>query len=94
MPCRITLGAPDLFSWFRFRSMRRPRGIELTNDSLALGIRISQLAFVPAWQVGPSSPLLSAMRGINDPVVPPGVKDAPFLRAKERLEELQRRSNG
>lgn len=54
-------------------------GLELTRENFELGIRISSLVFVPAWQVSPSSPLIGAMRGIFDPVLPAGMTEAPFM---------------
>lgn len=51
-----------------------------------LGIKLSHLVFVPAWKVGGTSPLIAAMRGINDPLVPPGETAVPFLQALERLQ--------
>jgi hypothetical protein len=60
--------------------------IEMTEESSKLGIKLSHLEFIPAWQVGPTSPLVAAMNGITDPVVPTGVADAPFLQAIEHLK--------
>ncbi|HGX3311195.1 TPA: hypothetical protein ACNH8R_002220 [Pseudomonas aeruginosa] len=60
-------------------------GMEMTNENYELGIKLSHLRFIPAWQVDEKSPLLGAMGGITDPVLPPDVTEAPFLRALERL---------
>jgi hypothetical protein len=60
-------------------------GIETKRESIEIGIKLSHLKFIPAWQVDGNSPLITAMRGITDPVLPPGVTDAPFLQALERL---------
>lgn len=63
-----------------------PGIIEMNRDNLQLGIKLSHLEFIPAWKVGVTSPLITAMRGIADPVVPPGVTDVPFLKALERFQ--------
>ncbi|HFK9515971.1 TPA: hypothetical protein ACIR4Z_001750 [Pseudomonas aeruginosa] len=60
-------------------------GTQMTNENFELGIQLSQLRFIPAWQVGETSPLLGAMGGITDPVVPQDVAEVPFLRALERI---------
>lgn len=60
-------------------------GIEMTRENFELGIKLSHLEFIPAWQVDEASPLITAMRGITDPVLPPGVTEAPFLQALKRL---------
>lgn len=61
--------------------------IEISEESLQLGIKLSHLNFIPAWQVGVNSPLITAMHGITDPILPPGVTDAPFLQAIELLKQ-------
>ncbi|MEW3686331.1 UNVERIFIED_CONTAM: hypothetical protein QOZ25_03580 [Pseudomonas aeruginosa] len=60
-------------------------GIQVTSENYELGIQLSDLRFIPAWQVEETSPLLGAMHGITDPVLPPNVTEAPFLRALERI---------
>ncbi|EIJ46155.1 hypothetical protein GWL_31830 [Herbaspirillum sp. GW103] len=60
--------------------------IEMTSKNFDLGIKLSHLQFIPAWKVSENSPLVSAMSGITDPVLPSGVTDAPFLQALERLK--------
>lgn len=60
-------------------------GLALAHENFDLGIRISSLQFVPAWEVDPSSPLVTAMRGITDPALPAGVTEAPFM---QRLQKL------
>ncbi|MGY4206836.1 hypothetical protein ACVK00_000206 [Burkholderia sp. PvR073] len=62
-----------------------PGVIEMTNENRQLGIKLSHLKFIPAWQIGATSPLITAMRGITDPVIPHGVSEIPFLQAIERL---------
>jgi hypothetical protein len=62
-----------------------PAMIEIEEENLKLGIRLSHLEFVPAWQVGATSPLFTAMRGITDPIVPQGINAVPFLEALDRL---------
>lgn len=65
---------------------RAALGFEMTQENFALGIQLSQLEFVQAWRVGGNSPLLTAMRGITDPVLPAGVEKAPFIEALERFK--------
>lgn len=60
--------------------------IEMTKESFQLGINLSHLEFIPAWQVAATSPLITAMGGITDPILPLGVTNAPFLEAIERLK--------
>ena len=60
--------------------------MELTSENFDLGIKLSNLEFIPAWRVDETSPLIAAMGGITDPVLPPGVTEAPFLQALERLK--------
>lgn len=62
-----------------------PGIIEMKAENLQLGIKLSYLKFIAAWQVGATSPLIPAMRGITDPVIPHGVSEVPFLQALERL---------
>lgn len=62
-----------------------PGGIKMTRENFELGIKLSHLEFIPAWQVEGTSPLITAMCGITDPILPPGVTNAPFLQALERL---------
>ncbi|NIK00676.1 hypothetical protein [Xanthomonas cannabis] len=59
-------------------------GIALARENIDLGIKISSLQFVPAWKVDPSSPLITAMRGITDPVLPAGMTEAPFMQRLQR----------
>ncbi|MCQ9617980.1 hypothetical protein L1889_15965 [Paenalcaligenes niemegkensis] len=60
-------------------------GIEMTRENFELGIKLSHLEFIPAWQVDGTSPLVTAMRGITDPFLPPGMTEAPFFQALARL---------
>lgn len=62
-----------------------PGIIEMKQENLQLGIKLSHLEFIPAWQVGGTSPLITAMHGVTDPVIPLGVTEVPFLQALERL---------
>lgn len=62
-----------------------PSIIEMKEENLQLGIKLSHLEFIAAWQVGATSPLITAMRGITDPIIPPGITEVPFLQALERL---------
>lgn len=68
-----------------------PTIIEMNTENLQLGINLSHLKFIPAWKVGATSPLITAMRGITDPVVPAGATEVPFLQA---LERIQSRNSG
>lgn len=61
-------------------------GIEMTRENFELGIKLSHLEFTPAWKVGGTSPLITAMRGITDPLLPEGVANAPFLQVLERFK--------
>lgn len=60
-------------------------GVEVTHENFELSIKLFHLKFIPAWEVDAASPLVTAMRGITVPVLPPGVTEAPFLQALERL---------
>ncbi len=62
-----------------------PGIIEMKKENLQLGITLSHLKFFPAWQVGATSPLITAMRDITDPIIPHGITEVPFLQAFERL---------
>jgi hypothetical protein len=65
--------------------------IEMTNENLQLGIKLSQLQFIDAWKVGITSPLITAMRGITDPIIPHGITEVPLLQA---LEHFATRKSG
>jgi hypothetical protein len=43
-----------------------------------------RLRIVPAWQIGPNDPASVALKGINDPLIPPDVTDPPVLKALKR----------
>jgi hypothetical protein len=62
-------------------------GIEMTRENFELGIKLTQLKFIPAWQVAENSPIVVAMLGISDPVLPPGMTAPPYLQALKRFEE-------
>lgn len=62
-----------------------PGIIEMKAENLQLGIKLSHLKFIAAWQVGATSPLITAMRGVTDPFIPHGVTEVPFLQALERM---------
>jgi hypothetical protein len=62
-------------------------GIEMTRENFELSVKLSHLEFIPAWQVDGTSPLIAAMSGITDPVLPPGVTEAPFMQALERFRK-------
>lgn len=61
-------------------------------DDAALGIELRHLAVVPAWKIGPGTPLMSTLGNIEDPVIPNDVVDPPILRALERLKGFRERS--
>lgn len=63
-------------------------GMLMDNEDLKLGIELTYLTVVPAWQVGASSPLFTAMLGIKDPIIPADVTDPPFAKVLQRLDEI------
>ncbi|MDC8015435.1 hypothetical protein [Tahibacter soli] len=67
-------------------------GIPLEQEDIDLEIELSDLSVVPAWEVDASSPLVSAMFGIDDPFVPAGVIDPPFAEVRRRLRESKHRA--
>lgn len=64
-------------------------GMPLEEEDLNLGIELTQLKVIPAWKVGGSSPLIGAMGGIEDPVIPADVTDPPFAETLQRLYEIK-----
>lgn len=66
-------------------------GMLMDEEDLKLGIELTRLMVVPAWQVDGSSPLMGAMGGIEDPVIPADVTDPPFAEVLRRLDEMKRR---
>jgi hypothetical protein len=44
-----------------------------------------RLRIVPAWQIGPNDPASAALKGINDPLIPPGVSDPPVLKVLKQF---------
>jgi len=44
-----------------------------------------RLRIVPAWQIGPNDPASAALKGINDPLIPPDVTDPPVLKTLKRF---------
>jgi len=69
-------------------------GMRMDQEDLRLGIELANLSVVPAWQIDGSSPLIGAMGGIEDPVIPGDVSNPPFAELLRRRQELnQRRSN-
>ena len=66
-------------------------GIFVDEDDLKLGIELTRLTVVPAWQVDGSSPLMGAMRGIEEPFIPADVTDPPFAEVLRRLNEMKQR---
>ena len=66
-------------------------GMLMDEEDLKLGIELTHLMVVPAWQVDGSSPLIGAMGGIEDPVIPADVTDPPFAAVLRRLDEMKQR---
>ena len=56
-----------------------------------LGIDLAVLTDVPAWQVVTSSPLIAALRDIEDPFIPAAVTDPPFAEVLRRFDEMTQR---
>lgn len=56
-----------------------------------LGIELNHLTVIPAWKVGGNSPLIVAMNGIEDPVIPADVTHPPFVEVLKRLNEIKQR---
>jgi hypothetical protein len=67
------------------------QGMLMDEKDLKLGIELVRLTVVPAWQVDVSSPLIGAMRGIEDPFIPADVTDPPFAGIRRRLDEMRQR---
>jgi len=69
-------------------------GMQMDEEDLNLGIELAGLTVLPAWQIEGSSPLIGAMSGIEDPVIPRDVANPPFAGLLRRRQELnQRRTN-
>lgn len=66
-------------------------GIWVGEEDFKLGIELTRLTVVPAWQVDGNSPLIGAMDGIEDPFIPAGVTDPPFAKVLRRLDEMKQR---
>lgn len=66
-------------------------GMFIEEENLKLGIELKQLTVVPAWQVDANSPLVTAMHGIEDPLIPADVTDPPFAEVLKHLNEMKRR---
>jgi hypothetical protein len=64
-------------------------GILVDDEDFKLGIELTRLTVVPAWQVDANSPLITAMRGIDDPLIPADVTDPPFAEVLRRLDEMK-----
>lgn len=65
-------------------------GMPMDEKDYMLGIELTHLTVVPAWQVDASSPLITAMRGIEAPFIPADVTDPPFAKVLQRLNEMKR----
>ena len=63
----------------------------IAEEDLKLGIKLTRLTVLPAWQVDASWSLITAMRGIEDPFIPAGVTDPPFAGVLRRLAEMKQR---
>jgi hypothetical protein len=64
-------------------------GMLIVEEDLKLGIEMTRLTVVPAWKVDASSPLITAMRGIEKPFIPADVTDPPFAEVLRRLDEMK-----
>lgn len=58
-----------------------------------LSLEKRNLRIVPAWEIGPNDPASAALRGIDDPVIPPGVSDPPILNVLKRFHATNEREN-
>ncbi|MDQ0621017.1 hypothetical protein [Paraburkholderia graminis] len=67
------------------------QGLAMEEEDFTLGIRLANISVTAAWQVGPDSPLIGAMRGIETPVIPSGEANPPFYGLKQRLNESKRK---
>lgn len=63
----------------------------MDEENLRLGIELSRVTVVPAWKIDANSPLVTAMHGIEDPLIPPDVTDPPFAKALRRHNEMRQR---
>jgi hypothetical protein len=63
----------------------------MDEDDFKLGIELARLTVVPAWQVDASSPLIAAMRGIEDPFIPADVTGPAFAEVLRRLDDMKQR---
>lgn len=66
-------------------------GSPVDEEDYKLGIELTGLAVVPAWQVSADSPLIGAMGGIENPIIPADVKDPPFAEVQRCLKEMRQR---
>ena len=69
----------------KFGSYRLAPGLLASTQSMPpyareLFIQKRRLRIVPAWQIGPNNPVSAALRGIDDPLIPPDVNDPPVLK--------------
>lgn len=67
-------------------------GVRMDQEDAKLGIELAHLTVVPAWQIEASSPLITAMQGIEDPFIPSDVTAPPFAEVLQRLNEMRRRA--
>jgi hypothetical protein len=51
-------------------------------DGNQYSIMKKKIRIVPAWEIGPNDPASAAIGGIENPIIPDGVIDPPFTKAK------------
>jgi hypothetical protein len=66
-------------------------GPALAEEDFMLGIGLANISVTAAWQVGADSPLIGAMRGIKNSVIPSGEANPPLYVLKQSLDEIKRK---
>lgn len=66
-------------------------GSLVDKEDCKLGIELTGLTVVPAWRVSADSPLIAAMHGIENPLIPADVTDPPFAELQRHLNEMRQR---
>lgn len=65
----------------------------LEQEDAELSLQLAELTVVPAWKIDADSPLIGAMDGIDDPVIPPDEVEIPFSGLRQRLRDLELRQD-
>ncbi len=60
---------------------------EMPSDQLAISKK--QIDIREAWQIGENDPDIVALRADDDPIIPPGVVDAPINKAMMRIRSCK-----